>query len=268
MKKRHLICLLLSVFLLLFSGCACKHQWREATCSAPATCELCGETQGEPLAHQWEAATCEKPETCKLCGATKGTTGPHTVGEWETDEPDYISGSVWKRRKCTVCGMSVEMELQAVPIHENGHFTPSPEELSERLGKMLGLLNHCSYTTRFAITDNGTMGCTIMDGYQQIAVILFSSDNGYMDGDEKSSRNTVSSMFCSFYTSDTEKVAPVLLGMILTCDNTLEFSDAREIARNILINSMSTQPYLYNEVNYLLGTPDGDYLLVISAYEK
>ena len=96
MKKRHLICLLLSVFLLLFSGCACKHQWREATCSAPATCELCGETQGEPLAHQWEAATCEKPETCKLCGQTQGQPLKHLWKEATCTAPEI----------CTLCGQT------------------------------------------------------------------------------------------------------------------------------------------------------------------
>ena len=52
----------------------CPHQWEAATCTAPATCSLCGATEGEPDpdAHVWTEATCTTPATCSLCGATEG----------------------------------------------------------------------------------------------------------------------------------------------------------------------------------------------------
>ena len=72
MKK--VISLIVAVLLcsVILAGCTCEHQWQEASCSAPKTCSLCGETQGEALPHTWQDATCTEPKTCRVCGATEG----------------------------------------------------------------------------------------------------------------------------------------------------------------------------------------------------
>jgi len=41
------------------------HRWKDATCTSPKTCTVCGVTEGEMLAHGWEDATCTSPKTCK-----------------------------------------------------------------------------------------------------------------------------------------------------------------------------------------------------------
>lgn len=48
------------------------HTWVDATCDVAKTCDLCGETEGEPLGHIWIDATYEAPKTCETCGATEG----------------------------------------------------------------------------------------------------------------------------------------------------------------------------------------------------
>ena len=49
MKK--VLCVALSlVMLLALAGCACEHEWMDADCVNPRTCE-CGETEGEALGH-------------------------------------------------------------------------------------------------------------------------------------------------------------------------------------------------------------------------
>ena len=70
---------------LLLSACACRHNWCEATCTAPKTCYKCGATEGEAIGHIWEEATCTVPKTCARCGATEG-------------EPE---GHIWKEATCT-----------------------------------------------------------------------------------------------------------------------------------------------------------------------
>lgn len=65
MKRKHLF--LVSTILLLtiiLSACACKHEWKEATCLAPKTCSLCNETEGEFADHAWEA----NRKVCMVCG--------------------------------------------------------------------------------------------------------------------------------------------------------------------------------------------------------
>ena len=51
MKKLALLVLVCT--LLLLSGCGCEHEWKEATCTAPKTCTLCQEVEGEALGHTW-----------------------------------------------------------------------------------------------------------------------------------------------------------------------------------------------------------------------
>ena len=46
--KNFMFCICLSLIFLL-SGCACEHEWTEATYTEPKTCTKCGETEGEPL---------------------------------------------------------------------------------------------------------------------------------------------------------------------------------------------------------------------------
>lgn len=59
MKK---ICCLLFVLMILvttmFTGCHLMHDFSEATCTAPATCRVCGETEGEALGHTTEFGKC------------------------------------------------------------------------------------------------------------------------------------------------------------------------------------------------------------------
>ena len=70
---------------------ALGHTWVDATCTAPATCSVCGATEGEPTAHAWKAATCLAPKTCPDCGATEGEIGDHSIS---------VQGI------CTVCSTS------------------------------------------------------------------------------------------------------------------------------------------------------------------
>ena len=74
MKKITALFLALSLMLTLAS-CGCKHEWAEATCTAPKTCTLCGETEGdlehlygEPFpAYNTLWGTLDNCEQCTLC---------------------------------------------------------------------------------------------------------------------------------------------------------------------------------------------------------
>lgn len=81
----------------------CFHNWKEATCTEPETCTICGKTMGEPLGHDWDRATCTQPKTCKRCGETMGSAVGH---EWipETETTPKI---------CSRCGEMVPKALPA-----------------------------------------------------------------------------------------------------------------------------------------------------------
>ena len=94
---------------------ACEHDWADATCQAPKTCKLCGETEGEVIDHNYvdgscamcgaedpsvckhpnmQDATCELPKTCPDCGATEGEALGHS----------YADATCTAPKTCTVCG--------------------------------------------------------------------------------------------------------------------------------------------------------------------
>lgn len=82
--KFKLICSLAVLLLLtgLLSGCACQHQWQEATCMAPQTCAKCGEVQGKIRSHKWGNTDCKNPEPCVYCGTLEGIGLTH---QWRSD---------------------------------------------------------------------------------------------------------------------------------------------------------------------------------------
>lgn len=70
--KRIFPLLLLILCLITLASCGCEHQWQDASCEAPKTCSLCGNTEGEALGHEWADATCDTAKTCKRCHKTAG----------------------------------------------------------------------------------------------------------------------------------------------------------------------------------------------------
>lgn len=72
------------------------HNWTSATCTAPATCTICGTTEGSALSHTWADATCTVAKTCTVCGTTEGDVSGHT---WDADTG-----------RCTICGETVSAE--------------------------------------------------------------------------------------------------------------------------------------------------------------
>lgn len=77
---KNLLKIALIVFVIgVFTGCGCKHEYSEATCKKPATCNLCGAETGTTLEHNYSKATCKKPATCTLCGEENGKATGHST---------------------------------------------------------------------------------------------------------------------------------------------------------------------------------------------
>lgn len=121
----------------LLAGCGCEHEWTEATCTEPATCALCQETEGEALGHEWEDATCTSPKTCRrcdqtegealghiwldadcttpktcsVCGLTDGEALGHRVDAWEVTKEATCAQAGEQSGTCAVCGESMTEEI-------------------------------------------------------------------------------------------------------------------------------------------------------------
>lgn len=103
MKPRHILPLLIFTTSFTLAACGHEHQFTEATCTTPKTCESCGEIEGEPLEHNFTKATCTTPKTCETCGLTEGEPYGHSWTEATTETP----------KKCLLCGLTEGEPLQS-----------------------------------------------------------------------------------------------------------------------------------------------------------
>ena len=82
---------------------ALGHDWIDATCTEPKTCDRCGETEGTALGHNWATEWSSNADNhwhaCTRCDA-KNDEVAHTPDRTEATETDPI--------KCTVCGYVIE----------------------------------------------------------------------------------------------------------------------------------------------------------------
>ena len=91
----------------LAAGGTCAHDWKDATCTEPKTCAVCGQTEGEALGHDWEEATLRTPKTCKVCGATEGDTLASEITCDDLTSP-YHPGKPKMWKKATVVDGKLE----------------------------------------------------------------------------------------------------------------------------------------------------------------
>lgn len=91
---RKFVCCFALILCIVLTGCECKHEWTDATCSEPKTCSKCGEVEGEPLEHDWLEATCTESKTCAVCGVTEGEALGHHWNDATCSVP----------KTCSVCG--------------------------------------------------------------------------------------------------------------------------------------------------------------------
>lgn len=93
----------------------------DSTCTKNGTetavCDNCDKTdtreaQNSKSGHDWANATCTAPKTCNECGKKEGPVMPHTYGEWKVlEEPTDLTLGV-REHACTVCG---HVEQEKIP---------------------------------------------------------------------------------------------------------------------------------------------------------
>ena len=91
------------------------HSGGEATCTAQAECEVCGQPYGNVLGHDWADAICTDPKTCKRdgCGATDGEALGHEWGRWVVTKPATEDAAGRETRVCR--RDSSHLETRCIP---------------------------------------------------------------------------------------------------------------------------------------------------------
>ncbi len=110
--------------LLILAACTgdteCKHEWKDATCTAPKTCTLCAATEGEPLAE-------------------------HSFGEWETVTEATCTAKGEKRRTCA-CGEFETEEIKKL-MHDTVTHDKKEPTCTEDGHEMYLTCKNCDFTT-------------------------------------------------------------------------------------------------------------------------
>lgn len=186
MKKNILLYTLVMVLILLLAGCGCRHEWSAATCTAPKTCSLCGETEGGSLPHTWEEATCTDPKTCTVCKTVEGNALGHTWQDANCTVPKICSvcqategeaaGHKWEEatteepKTCSVCKQTSGSKLETDP-----RFTTNSTKVLQGTwhsdvtisDEMMGLENFggfdCRMTLKFGNTGEFTTSIELKD---------------------------------------------------------------------------------------------------------
>lgn len=153
MKKIVAMGTLIVLMLCLLTGC-CSHVWYAATCTAPKTCQECGEIEGEALGHTWVDATCTVPKTCSVCKETEGEATGHAWEEATTEAP----------KTCAVCS-----ETEGEKIDTDARFTTAATKelqgkwscdtvlnFAEQLG-VEGYLEEVECTLVYEFKNNGEL---------------------------------------------------------------------------------------------------------------
>ena len=78
-------------------------------------CDSCGRNMGYECKHEWIDATCTAPKTCKICGLTEGGVAEHVWGEWAETTPATCTENGVKTKTCA-CG-----DEQTAAIPATGH---------------------------------------------------------------------------------------------------------------------------------------------------
>lgn len=130
--KRTILMILAITLAFCLTACGCKHEWKEATCTAPRTCALCQEVEGEALGHKWKEATCTEARTCEVCNDTEGSSLGHDFGDEEMVNPDYVSAAATFVRTCNTCKETKEREGTIEKLHDGTVVLMSADDFSDR----------------------------------------------------------------------------------------------------------------------------------------
>lgn len=246
------------LFLYLLSGCSCEHEWIEATCEEPKTCEKCGETEGEALGHSWIEATCTDPKTCEECGTIEGEALGHIEGSMKYTETDYVEAIKIYEAKCERCNKVLDSKEEKLEsLIKDGKFYLTPEELSDRMSNSFDEVADNTLLTQVTSNNSGDLGIAIGDKSTEETVGVFLLTKNSNDGIMYSERNNTGIHAVLGMVYDDDYLARIMLATTLTFDPSLSFDEAKDVAKLV----MQKRTYTKNGVTYLISTSNGSYVI-------
>ena len=246
-QKISLILILLIAFSVIISGCGCRHQWQEATCTEASVCTACQQVQGAALGHN--------------------------KGEWETGEEATILSSGTRVRKCTRCDMTMATERYELSCYsENGVALFSPSEfvkkynkISENLGSDIKAEEYSMdgvYITALTVDGNDVIVSYSKGGenYNDREMLVKGIDQMTMVFDAKIAIENYASM------------AESLIIYFMSFDPYLQIEEAgtmtTTLVSGIAYNSDKLSTFAQNGVTHALTVDDNANFVLVTFFEE
>ena len=207
-----------------------------------------------------------------FCTSAYADSCNHSSTTWKRESPDVIIGLVTTKKVCNTCGKVLDYDYTAIAMTENSQFIFSPNQFAERLDRMFSVLNKyydaSKYSAASGIMDNDELICTVRNSsYNGVAGIQFTDKKNLLKKDSEN-KSDISCIMAYFLSDDAAVFADVAVGVVLTCDSSLEVSDASAIVKKAFLSSAEGKSYKHNGISYAFTPASSGYLFVASLLNK
>ena len=222
--KRILAVILVLAMAVSLAGC-CSHSWVEATCTSPRTCNLCGDTEGEPAGH--------------------------IPRQWVTSAVDTKALTMTRDLICDVCGQIIETQTAptgSAPV--NSVLPLSPDEWYACLLTCIQAngMGQSIYGYPAESPDDTLLHGLVSTSHMMAVFSFLDPDGNTVTTEERELRNNIHNIrMDAQFTNDNAKEFYVLL-MILAVNNNSSLSpeDANNLAGQIMGgNTVTDNGYTY-----------------------
>ena len=139
-------------------GMSHNHEWTDATCTAPKTCQECGATVGGLIDHDYFDATCTASKTCRACGAEEGNPLGHSYGSWSVTKQATCTSNGQKLRSCNRCSQQETQTIYATGHNWDAGEITTPAVSCLETGVRTFTCTACSSTKREEFTGEHSYG--------------------------------------------------------------------------------------------------------------
>lgn len=162
--------------------------------------------------------------------------------------------------------------MKNMRLNDGKTFAFTPNEFKKRFDAINSILvkhyNDSKYNTLLTPIDDGSLTLYILDeNYDAVAAIQYTDTSDSLT-EQDQDKKCISCIMAFLMNNDTADWAEIILNVILTCDNTLEVSDASDIAKSVLLTVASGKPYTYNGIRYAFSPLGDSYVFVSSLIKK
>lgn len=236
MKRIISAVLLLVLCCTLLTGCFCKHEWQDATCTTPTTCALCDKTEGEALGHM--------------------------AGDFVDGEVDFEAKTVRSYQNCKICGESLHSEINDLTSFVSGDsFVYTPNQFNRAMDNRFS-----NYTFEIDTLDSGALISMIYNASgSAIGAIMYVTEDSESITMADLDSAICEGMICYWYTQDAAVVVELMKGILCGCDITITDASSDGTLSTIIDTYSNNASYSKNGVSYLLTINDGHFVFLIAV---